>query len=102
MTVAELMEQLKEMPQENTVWIDVPYTVIIGSKEKSDYLFQPLNLKEMRESIVSSKLTMRIPKGLMRGWAGDYLIRDINGEEEPCRKDIFEATYELVEIGDSK
>ena len=58
MKVSELMEKLKEMPQENTVWIDVPYTVKIGSKEKSDHLFQPLNLKEIRESIVNSQLTI--------------------------------------------
>ncbi len=58
MKVSELMEKLKEMPQENTVWIDVPYTFKIGSKEKSDHLFQSLNVKEIRESIVSSKLTI--------------------------------------------
>ena len=28
---------------------------------------------------------------------GDYIITGIKGEIYPCRKDIFEETYELVE-----
>jgi len=27
---------------------------------------------------------------------GDYIIRGIKGEYYPCKPDIFEATYELV------
>lgn len=27
----------------------------------------------------------------------DYILTGINGERWPCKKDIFEATYELVE-----
>ena len=28
---------------------------------------------------------------------GDYIIKGINGEFYPCKPDIFQATYELVE-----
>lgn len=28
---------------------------------------------------------------------GDYIITGIKGEQYPCKEDIFEATYELVE-----
>lgn len=28
---------------------------------------------------------------------GDYIIKGIKGEFYPCKPDIFEATYELVE-----
>lgn len=28
---------------------------------------------------------------------GDYIITGIKGERYPCKPDIFEATYELVE-----
>ena len=28
---------------------------------------------------------------------GDYIIRGVQGEFYPCKPDIFEATYELVE-----
>lgn len=36
-------------------------------------------------------------EGVMRGNGGDYIIKGINGEIYPCKPDIFEATYELVE-----
>jgi len=29
---------------------------------------------------------------------GDYIIRGIKGEFYPCKPDIFEATYERVEV----
>ncbi len=31
---------------------------------------------------------------------GDWIITGIKGERYPCKPDIFEATYEHVEIGD--
>lgn len=33
-------------------------------------------------------------EGVMEAQAGDYVIRGVAGEFYPCRKDIFEATYE--------
>ena len=36
-------------------------------------------------------------EGTMRANTGDYIIRGINGEIYPCKSDIFEKTYELVE-----
>jgi hypothetical protein len=33
-------------------------------------------------------------EGKMEGKSGDYLIRGVKGELYPCRKDIFEETYE--------
>jgi hypothetical protein len=33
-------------------------------------------------------------EGLMTGGAGDYLIVGVQGERYPCRREIFEATYE--------
>jgi hypothetical protein len=29
-------------------------------------------------------------------WEGDYVIRGVKGELYPCRRDIFEETYEEV------
>lgn len=31
---------------------------------------------------------------------GDYIITGVCGEQYPCKPDIFEETYELVESGD--
>ena len=33
-------------------------------------------------------------EGVMSGVAGDYVIEGIQGELYPCKKDIFEATYD--------
>ena len=36
-------------------------------------------------------------EGTMVGNYGDYIIKGNKGEIYPCKPDIFEATYELVE-----
>lgn len=36
-------------------------------------------------------------EGTMTGNYGDYIIKGINNEIYPCKPDIFEKTYELVE-----
>ena len=35
-------------------------------------------------------------EGLMRVSNGDWIITGVKGEHYPCKPDIFEATYELV------
>lgn len=36
-------------------------------------------------------------EGIMIAGVGDYIIKGVNGEFYPCKPDIFEKTYELVE-----
>lgn len=36
-------------------------------------------------------------EGIMHANVGDYIITGIQGEIYPCKADIFEQTYELVE-----
>lgn len=36
-------------------------------------------------------------EGIMKASPGDYIIKGVNGEFYPCKPDIFEKTYELVE-----
>lgn len=36
-------------------------------------------------------------EGTMHASAGDYIITGVQGEQYPCKPDIFEATYELVQ-----
>ena len=36
-------------------------------------------------------------EGNMKGRIGDYIIRGVDGELYPCKGDIFEKTYSLVE-----
>jgi len=41
-------------------------------------------------------------EGIMEGRVGDYLITGVYGEQYPCRGDIFEETYELIEDDNEK
>lgn len=36
-------------------------------------------------------------EGKMKANIGDYIIKGVKGECYPCKPDIFEQTYELVE-----
>ena len=36
-------------------------------------------------------------EGVMRANPGDWIIQGVTGELYPCKSDIFEATYDLVE-----
>ena len=36
-------------------------------------------------------------KGDMKAKFGDYIIKGVEGEFYPCKPDIFEETYEIVE-----
>ena len=43
------------------------------------------------------ELVIHTLEGDMIASAGDYIITGVNGERYPCKPDIFEKTYELVE-----
>lgn len=43
---------------------------------------------------ISGKLVVSTLEGSICGNIGDYLIKGVQGELYPCRKDIFEETYE--------
>lgn len=36
-------------------------------------------------------------EGVMRADLGDWIIRGVKGELYPCKPDIFEATYDVVD-----
>lgn len=42
-------------------------------------------------------LQIKTLEGVMSANLGDYIIKGVNGEFYPCKPDIFEQTYELVE-----
>lgn len=37
-------------------------------------------------------------EGAMQVSKGDYIIKGVNGEFYPCKPDVFEKTYELVDV----
>ncbi len=42
-------------------------------------------------------LTIKTLEGILRADIGDWIIKGVQGELYPCKPDIFEQTYELVE-----
>lgn len=42
-------------------------------------------------------LKIQTLEGIMTAQLGDYIIKGINGEYYPCKPDIFEKTYEIIE-----
>lgn len=51
------------------------------------------------EADTGEKFALVIPtlEGDMLALDGDYIIKGVNGEFYPCKPDIFEKTYEIVE-----
>ena len=41
-------------------------------------------------------IAIKTLEGVMTANVGDYIIKGVKGELYPCKPDIFEATYELV------
>ena len=42
------------------------------------------------------EISIETLEGVMNASLGDYIIRGIRGEYYPCKPDIFEQTYEIV------
>jgi hypothetical protein len=45
---------------------------------------------------LTQPITIHTLEGDMRGEVGDWLITGVNGEQYPCKPDIFEKTYERI------
>lgn len=45
----------------------------------------------------SKELIIKTLEGDMKASVGDWIITGINGEQYPCKPDIFKKTYEPVE-----
>lgn len=42
------------------------------------------------------ELTVQTLEGPLLARPGDWIITGVNGEQYPCKPDIFEKTYEMV------
>ena len=45
----------------------------------------------------STSITIKTPEGEKDVDMGDWIIKGVGGDVYPCKPDIFEQTYELVE-----
>ena len=57
-----------------------------------------IEFTQNRCRFTSNKISIIIPtlEGDMGAMNGDYIIRGVDGEFYPCRRDIFEKTYEKI------
>lgn len=53
--------------------------------------------RDVREPVGEECLEIVTLEGIMKANVGDYIIKGVKGELYPCKPDIFEMTYELVE-----
>lgn len=49
------------------------------------------------ELIKNGELYIATLEGIHHASVGDFIIKGVKGEFYPCKPDIFESTYELVE-----
>lgn len=45
----------------------------------------------------NKKMTIKTLEGVMITSIGDYIITGVNGEQYPCKPDIFEKTYDQID-----
>jgi hypothetical protein len=76
--------------------------VIIGKRELGKHGFDipffyfvktPV---EIQATQISEPFEVYTLEGIMRGGAGDWLIRGVEGEYYPCKDRIFRKTYEPI------
>lgn len=59
-------------------------------------IFAFTGAKEISEGLLDKFITIHTLEGDMKASIGDFIIKGVNGEFYPCKPDIFEKTYELV------
>jgi hypothetical protein len=69
----------------------------IVDKIKSGDVFFVGGYLDEAKTVATAYMIIRTLEGKMTANVGDYIIKGIQGEIYPCKPDIFEATYEVVE-----
>ena len=60
--------------------------------------FMKSNLAISYENPQNPVLKIHTLEGIMDASVGDFIIKGVNGAFYPCKPDIFERTYEAVEV----
>ena len=55
------------------------------------------NLVDLNDQPIEGNLIIETLEGNHTASPGDFIIRGVKGEYYPCKPDIFEQTYEVVE-----
>lgn len=76
----------KPIPVEAVQWRGSNYT-----KDQIDWIFQNANVRFAEKD--PATLIIRTLEGDMKACPGDYIVKGIDGEYYPVKKEIFEKTY---------
>ena len=79
--------------------------VVIEAIEFTDEVERVIELQEFMGSEIvidyrepeNPKLKISTLEGVMEASVGDWIIQGVNGEFYPCKPDIFDKTYEVVD-----
>jgi hypothetical protein len=66
----------------------------LAEENNCSYHFSYENCDQPNETVY---LIIHTLEGHMRATPGDWIIKGVNQEFYPCKNDIFEKTYEMVE-----
>lgn len=82
----------------------IKFTKIIAESFPSDEGYNPISVQIegfpgtfFQWNHFVKQLSIETLEGVMRVAIGDWIIKGIKGEFYPCKSDIFEATYEILE-----
>ena len=74
--------------------------VDMGGGERMKYRKKPIIIEAYQ---TKKEMDIETLEGIMHASIGDYIITGVNGEQYPCKPDIFEKTYEpVMEMGERK
>ncbi|MGU8698410.1 hypothetical protein [Clostridium perfringens] len=62
--------------------------------KKKKYIKKPIVIEAYK---TDKDIIIHTLEGDMLATKGDYIITGINGEKYPCKPDIFEKTYQLLD-----
>ena len=83
---------------------EVPAVNFLGGYDINEHVPGNMSVHETDLAIFQSNwsdqsvsITIKTLEGNMEVFDGDYIIKGIQGEYYPCKPNVFEQTYELVE-----
>ncbi len=71
----------------------IPYGIFINEDTSTKYRKKPVVIDAYQ---TDKELDIETLEGTMHASIGDWIITGVNGEQYPCKPDIFEKTYEKV------
>ena len=84
--------------------MEFPFHIYSALAKKGEIKMNTMKIKKYRKKLVvfeayqtDKVLTIHTLEGDMIASKGDYIITGVDGEQYPCKPDIFEKTYEPVE-----